>query len=83
MGKERVKSRIKKLGGIVTMSFLGLTDVLVTGESPGPKKIVEAHIRSLKIITLEQLNALILGDLTLEDLTSADYPNSAYAVLNA
>ncbi len=37
----------------------------------------------MKIITLEQLNDLILGDITLEDLTSADYPESAYAVLDA
>ena len=83
LGKERVKSRIEKFGGNVTMSFSGLTDALVIGESPGPKKIIEAHNRSLKIITLVQLNALILGDLTLEELTSADYPDSAYAVLDA
>ncbi len=37
----------------------------------------------MRIITLEQLNGLILGDITLEDLTSADYPESAYAVLDA
>ena len=37
----------------------------------------------MRIITLEQLNDLILGDITLEDLTSADYPESAYAVLDA
>jgi hypothetical protein len=37
----------------------------------------------MKIITLAQLNDLILGDLILEDLTSADYPESVYAVLDA
>ncbi len=65
------------------MSISGLTDALLVGDCPGTKKILEAHNRSLKIITIDQLNNLILGDLTLEDLTSADYPNSVYAVLDA
>ena len=83
LGKERVKLHIEKFGGIVTMSFLGLTGALVVGDCPGAKKILEAHNRSLKIIAIDQLNNLILGDLTLKDLTSADYPNSVYAVLDA
>jgi len=37
----------------------------------------------MKIITLAQVNDLILGDLILEDLTFADYPESVYAVLDA
>ena len=37
----------------------------------------------MRIITLEQLNLLILGDLILEDLTTADYPDSVSAVLEA
>ncbi len=80
--KERVKSCIKKFGGTVTLSILRLMDTLVVGNAPGPKKVVEAHNRSVKIITLEQLNDFILGDIILEDLTSADYPKSAYAVLD-
>jgi hypothetical protein len=83
LGKERVKLRIEKFGGIVTMFISGLTDALVVGDCPGAKQILEAHNRSLKIITIDQLNDLILGDSTLEDLTSADYPNSVYAVLDA
>ena len=83
LGKERVKSRIEKFGGIVTKSFSRLTNALVIGDTPGPKKVIEAHNQSMKIITLAQLNDLILGDLTLEDLTSADYPESVYAVLDA
>ena len=83
LGKERIKIRIEKFGGTVTMSISRLTDVLVVGDAPGPKKIIEAHNRAMRIITLEQLNDLILGDITLEDLTSADYPESAYAVLDA
>ncbi len=83
LGKERVKSRIEKFGSTVTLSISRLTDALVVGDAPGPKKVIEAHNRSMKIITLEQLNNLILGDIILEDLTSADYPKSAYAVLDA
>ena len=83
LGKDRVKSRIEKFGGTVTMSISRLTDALVVGDSPGPKKVIEAHNRSMKIITLAQVNDLILGDLILEDLTSADYPESVYAVLDA
>ena len=65
------------------MSISGITDALVVGDCLGVKKILEAHNRSLKIINIDQLKNLILGDLTLEDLTSADYPNSVYAVLDA
>ncbi len=83
LGKERVKLRIEKFGGIITMSISGITDALVVGDCPGAKKILEAHNRSLKIINIDHLHDLILGDLTLEDLTSADYPNSVYAVLDA
>jgi hypothetical protein len=83
LGKERVKLRIEKFVGIVTMSISGITNALVVGDCPGVKKILEAHNRSLKIININQRNDLILGDLTLEDLTSADYPNSVYAVLDA
>jgi BRCT domain type II-containing protein len=83
LGKGRVKSHIEKFGGTVTLSISCLTDALVVGDAPGPKKIVEAHNRAMKIITLEQLNNLILGDIILENLTSADYPESAYAVLDA
>ena len=83
LGKERVKSRIEKFGGTVTISISRLTVALVIGDAPGPKKVIEAHNRSMKIITLAQVNDLILGDLILEDLTSADHPESVYAVLDA
>ena len=82
LDKERVEQHIEKFGGTVRLSILGLTDVLVVREYPGEKKIQEAHKRSMKIITINHLNDLILGDYTLEDLTSADYPSSANAVLD-
>ncbi len=38
-----LKSRIEKFGGSVTATFSCLTDFLVVGTSPGPKKVIEAH----------------------------------------
>ena len=70
LGKERVKSRIEKFGGTVTMSISRLTDALVISNAPGPKKVIEAHNRSKKIITLAQVNDLILGDLISPLLTT-------------
>ncbi len=49
LGKDRVKSRIEKFGGTVTMSISRLTDALVVGDTPGPKKVLEAHNRSIAI----------------------------------
>ena len=83
LGKERVKQRINKFGGTITLSISSLTDTLVVGDCSGKKKILEADKRSLKIITIYQLNNLILGDLILEDLTPADYPSSVSVVLDA
>ncbi len=42
VGKQRLKARIKQFGGRVTGAISGVTNVLVIGESPGPKKLVEA-----------------------------------------
>ena len=74
---------LEKFDGTVTMSISRHTDTLIIGNAPGPKKVIEAHNQSMKIITLAQVNNLVLGDLNLEDLTSADYPESVYAVLDA
>jgi hypothetical protein len=75
LGKERVKAQNEKFGGSVTTSISGVTNVLVTGENPGKKKVVEAHEKRLKIIDIKQMNGLILGDFTLDDLTISNYPN--------
>ncbi len=75
--------QIKKFGGSVTTAILGVTNVLVMGENPGKKKVVKAHEKRLKIINIEQLNGLILGDFTLDSITTSDYPEVATAVLDA
>jgi hypothetical protein len=83
LGKERVKAQIEKFGGSITTSISGVTNVLVTGENPGKKKVVEAHKKRLKIINIKQMNGLILGDFTLDDLTISNYPEIVTMVLDA
>jgi BRCT domain type II-containing protein len=83
LGKERVKVQIEKFGGSVTRSISGVTNVLVTGENPGKKKVVEAHDKQLKIINMKQMNGLILGDFTRDDLTISNYPKVVTTVLDA
>jgi BRCT domain type II-containing protein len=43
LGNEAVKVIIEKYGGSVTSEFLRLTNALVIGENPGPKKVLNAH----------------------------------------
>ncbi len=56
LGKLAVKGTIKKYGRSVTLEFLRLTNALVIGEIPGPKKILDAHGCNLAIIELNHLN---------------------------
>ena len=65
------------------IAISGVTNVLVTGEDPGKRKVVKAHERQVKIITIKQMNGFILGNFTLEDLTTDDYPEVAITVLDA
>jgi hypothetical protein len=83
LGKARVKGQIEKFGGSVTTSISGITNVLVTGENPGKKKAVKAHEKQLKIINIKQMNGLIFGDFTLDDLTLSNYPKVVTTVLDA
>jgi hypothetical protein len=83
LGKLRLKSRIKKFGGAVTGSYSRLTNGLVVGNNPGHKKITDAHERKLKIIDIAQLTSIIVGELTMADLTEADYPEVVIMVLEA
>ncbi len=57
--------------------------MLVTKENPGKKKVVEAHKKWLKIINIKQMNGLILGDFTLNDLTISRFPEVGTTVLDA
>ena len=57
--------------------------MLVTGDNPGKKKVVKAHEKQLEIINIKQMNGLILGDFTLDDLTISNYPEVVTMVLDA
>jgi BRCT domain type II-containing protein len=76
-GKLCLKSCIKKFGGSVTATFSCLTDFLVVGTSPGPKKVIEAHEKKVKIIDMDQLTKIIVGGLAIGNLATEDYPEAA------
>ena len=80
-GREIVKELIERHGGKVTAGFSNSTDFLVIGTTPGHKTVVEAHERGIQIITLEQVESVIIND----DMAVADldgpYPDAAYAIL--
>ncbi len=70
VGKQRLKTPIKQFGGRVTRAISGVTNVLVIGESPGPKKLVEALEKEVKVINIDILNHMIQGELTLDEIRS-------------
>jgi hypothetical protein len=79
--KDNVKVIIKWHGGSVTSGFLRLTKVLVIGDSPGLKKILEAHEQSLSIVDLAQITSIITNDgKAAQDLLLAPYPETAMAI---
>jgi NAD-dependent DNA ligase len=67
-GKERVKSRIERFGGKVTLAISGLTDALIIGEKLGDKKLTQAHKKEVKVIDITTLNCLITGELSLDEV---------------
>ncbi len=70
VGKQRLKACIEQFGGRVTGSISGITDVLLIEESPGPKKMVEALEKEVKIIDIDILNHMIRGELSLDKIMS-------------
>jgi NAD-dependent DNA ligase len=69
-GKLCLKSRIEKFGGSVTTTFSHLTNFLVIGTSPGPKKVIEVHKKKVKIIDIDKLTKIIVGELAIVDLAT-------------
>jgi BRCT domain type II-containing protein len=70
VGKQRLKAHIEQFGGRVTGAISGVTYVLVIGESPGPKKMVEALEKEVKVIDIDILNHMIQGELSLDKIRS-------------
>jgi BRCT domain type II-containing protein len=54
-----VRAHIKQFGGKVTSAISGITDVLVIGEKPGPKKLIKALEKEVKVINIDILNHLV------------------------
>jgi hypothetical protein len=80
-GKEAVKAGIEKHGGKVTSGFSNITNFLVIGTSPGPKKILNVNHKGIQIVTLDQVNSVIVNDdMAIEDL-AGPYPDAAMAIL--
>jgi hypothetical protein len=76
-----VKDLIERHGGRVTSGFSNSTDFLVIGNAPGQKSVVEANDRGVQIVTLDQVESVIMND----DMAVADlagpYPDAANAIL--
>ncbi len=76
-----MKDVIEKHGGKVTSSFSNTMNFLVIGTSPGPKKILNVHDKGIQIVTLDQVNSVIVNDdMAVEDL-AGPYPDAAMAIL--
>ena len=80
-GKESVREFIERHGGKVTSGFSNSTDFLVIGSTPGRKSVIEANDRRVQIVTLDQVESVIMND----DMAVADlagpYPDAAIAIL--
>jgi BRCT domain type II-containing protein len=63
--------------------FSCFTNFLVVGTSPGPKKVIEANKKKVKIIDIDKLTKIIAGKLVIIDLATDDYPEAAITVLEA
>ncbi len=81
-GKDAVKAIIEKHGGKVTSSFSKITNFLVIGTAPGPKKVLDANERGIQIVELDQINSVIINkDMAVPDL-AGPYPDVALAILS-
>jgi BRCT domain type II-containing protein len=63
-----VKSHIERFGGKVTLAILGLKDAPIIGGKPGDKKLTQAHKKEVKVIDINTLNCLIMGELSLDKM---------------
>ncbi len=75
-----MRARIKQFGGKVTSAISSVTDVLVIREIPGPKKLIEALEKEVKVINIDILNHLIWGELTLNKVWMLTAPDAGAPV---
>jgi hypothetical protein len=62
------------------MAISGVTDVLVIGDSPGPRKLVEALEKEIKVVNINILNHMIQGELTLNKVRTLKAPGEDASV---
>ncbi len=81
-GKIAVKAIIVKHGGKVISSFSKITNFLVIGTAPGPKKVLNANKRGIQIVELDQINSVIINkNMAVPDL-AGPYPDVPLAILS-
>ena len=79
-GKEAVKEFIERHRGKVTSGFSNSTYFLVIGSMPGLKSVIEAHDRGEQIVTLEQVEYVVMNDDMAVAGLAGPYPNAAIAI---
>jgi hypothetical protein len=62
LGKARLKSLIESLGGRVTSSVSGKTDILLVGKQPGAGKVSQARSRDTLMLSTRDLKCSLEGD---------------------
>ena len=76
-----MKVSIEKHRGKVASGFSNIMNFLIIGTSPGPKKVLDKHDKGIQIVTLGQVNSIIVNDdMAVEDLTGP-YPDATIAIL--
>ena len=68
---------------MITTNYSWLTNFLVVGDNPGSKTVIKAHKKKLKIIDIDQLTRIMVGELMINNLRAEDYPKAARRVLEA
>ena len=71
-GSETVKTLITDFGGRVNVSVSNLTNVLVVGNKPAFKKVRQARIDHIPIVSFQHVMDLIYGRVKVEDLSSSE-----------
>jgi BRCT domain type II-containing protein len=83
VGKEAIRAIIKKYGGSVPSGYSCLTNALVIGVDPGPKKVLDAHQHGIIIIDLTHPNDIIYGRVSeLSNFHNTAYPVAAMSILD-
>ncbi len=83
VGKEAVRAIIEKYGGNITSGYSCLTNALVIGDNPGPKKVLDTHQHGIIIIDLPHLNDVIHRRVSeLSNFCNTAYPVAAMSILD-